>query len=185
MASRSWSDRSVAVIASGPSLAAPDCETICQSGIPTIAVNSSWKAARFAEAVYAGDMAWWDEYGSEIDIDAERVTCMKSAARKHGLTLHGPHGQVLNSGMRAIQFAIARGAKQIILLGFDCSIERGTHWHGDHERTKNPTSQRVRGWHAQFAAVAAEAKARKVQVINCSRETALTCFPRMELRDAT
>lgn len=168
------------IIASGPSLTKEDCDLVRRSGCPTIAVNSSWKIAPFADVLYAGDACWWDEYGAEVTIPAERWTCSRQAAAKHKIKLHSAYGPY-NSGSRAIQFALERGATRVLLLGYDCSVEDGSHWHGDHERTKNPTPDRVRLWHRQFAAVALQAKVRKAQVVNCSRKTALSAFPRGNL----
>src|SRR5690606_29476484 len=119
-------------------------------------------------------------YGDEIDIPAERWTCTKSAAEKHKINLHLASGS-WNSGMRAIQLAIQRGAAKVILLGYDCDVSNGTHWHGDHTATHNPDSRRVRLWHGHFAAVGIQAKARGCKIINASRHTALKCFERMEL----
>lgn len=169
-----------AIIASGPSLTAEDCALIEASGLPTIAVNSSWKIARFASVLYAGDACWWDQYGSEVDIEADRWTCSRQAAAKHRINHHQASGGY-NSGMRAIQFAIERGASRIILIGFDCSLQGGIHWHGPHELTKNPDAARVRKWHGQFKTVAALANLRRCEVINCSRHTELTCFPVRDL----
>lgn len=180
MVSKVWEGQTVVCIASGPSLTQADCDLVRRSGLPTVAVNSSWRMARFADVIYAGDAAWWDAYGDEVTIPAERWTCTRLAAQKHGINLHVAYGPY-NSGSRAIQFALERGAARVILLGYDCSVEDGSHWHGDHERTKNPTPDRVRLWHRQFAAVALQAKVRKAQVVNCSRKTALTAFPRGDL----
>lgn len=180
MVSKPWAGKAVVVIASGPSLTADDCALIEAAGIPTIAVNSSWKMARFAGAVYAGDACWWDAYGHEVDIPAEKWTCSRQAAAKHRINHHAAYGGY-NSGMRAIQFAIERGASRIILIGFDCSLANGIHWHGPHELTKNPDAAKVRKWHGQFKTVATLAKTKKCEVINCSRYTELTCFPVRDL----
>ena len=175
-----WAGMTVAIIASGPSLTQADCDLIEAAGIPTIAVNHSWKMARFADAVYAGDACWWDAYGHEVDIPAEKWTCSRQAAARHGIKHHVAYGSY-NSGMRAIQLAIDLGAARIILLGFDCSLANGLHWHGAHDRTQNPDEAKVKKWHGQFRAVAALAKLRRCEVINCSRYTELNCFPRRDL----
>lgn len=180
MADRLWAGLTVACIASGPSLRAEDCQLIEAAGLPTIAVNSSWKAARFASAIYAGDPDWWHQYGKEIDIPAERWTHNPNAAQTLGIKANGKGSSVLNSGYRAIELAIELGATRVLLLGYDCSVAAGTHWHGDHDKTKNPDAKRCAVWLNQFARL----DMRGAQVINCSRETALTCFPRMRLEDA-
>jgi len=174
-----------AIIASGPSLTAEDCEAVRLFGLPTIAVNSSWKAARFAEVIYGGDDVWWKAYGHEIDIPARRVCFMRQTAVRLGIEHHkGAAGSVICSGYQAIRWAMSQGAKRIILLGFDCSVSNGTHWHGDHEKTGNPDARKVASWARHFNALALVAKAQRVEIINCSRETSLKCFPRMKLEHA-
>ena len=166
--------KQVAVIASGPSLTAEDCEVVQRSGISTIAVNSSWRAAPWAAVLYAGDSCWWEHYGREAVITAEHWTASRQAAIRYGINHHRSVG-VSNSGARAIRFALERGADQVLLLGFDCSVADGTHWHGDHPATGNPDAARCRQWMRGFLKIAAEYPGR---VINCSRKTALDCFPR-------
>lgn len=179
MTDKRWAGCTVACIASGPSLAAEDCEAVGKAGIQAIAVNSSWRMARFASVIYAGDMCWWEAYGAEIDIPAERWTHSQNAAKALGINSNGKGQSVLNSGYRAIELAISFGAARVILLGYDCSVRQGTHWHGDHGKTKNPDEKRCLLWQRQFA----QLNTRRAEIINCSRETALTCFPRARLED--
>lgn len=176
--------KTAVVIASGPSLTAEDCALVEASGLFTIAVNTSWKVARFCDVIYAADAAWWDAYGHEIDIPARRVCHMRQSALRHGIEHSGASQSVLNSGMRAAQWAMRQGFKRIILLGFDCSVDHGTHWHGDHQKTKNPTRAKAREWIGHFAALANEASAVGVEIVNCSRHTELTCFPLQDLECA-
>nr|WP_298117429.1 hypothetical protein [uncultured Pseudomonas sp.] len=174
-----WQGLTAACIASGPSLTASDCALIASAGLPTIAVNSSWRLARFAAVIYAGDPAWWQAYGAEIDIAAARWTCTEQAAARFDLNLHRVRGGY-NSGLRAIQLAIEFGAARVLLLGYDCSVAAGTHWHGNHDKTKNPDVSRCQAWQRQFAML----DRKGVEIINCSRETALTCFPCQSLEAA-
>lgn len=177
MAVKPWRGQTVAVIASGPSLTKEDCELIESAGLTTVAVNSSWKLARFADVLYAGDFAWWKAYGHEVDIPAERWSCARQAVHHFRTKLHSTYGGEFNSGQRAIQFAVERGAARVILLGFDGSLRHGVHWHGSHEKTGNPDEVKVKKWSRQFSMVAAQAKRAGREVINCSRYTELTCFP--------
>ena len=167
----------IVCIASGPSLTAEDCAAVRQSGLTTIAVNSSWKLAPFCDILYAGDVAWWEANIHEIDIPAAWWTCSQQASRRFDLNRHVAFGSC-NSGLRAIQLAFELGAEQVLLLGYDCSVAHGTHWHGDHAATSNPTSVSCATWMRGFAQLP-----RREQVINCSRETALTVFRRMSLAE--
>lgn len=173
-----WDGRTVVCVASGPSLLEADCKLVESSGLPVIAVNTSWKMVPFAEVVYAGDACWWDANHKEISISAERWTCSKTAATRHRINLFEASGS-FNSGLRAIQLAIEFGASKIILLGYDCSVKSGIHWHGNHTKTKNPDAAKCHLWKAQFARL----NRRGREIINCSRETALQCFPLKKLEE--
>jgi len=87
----------------------------------------------------------------------------------------------------AIQYAVDQGAKNIILLGFDQSKTGGkAHFHSDHPkmredgtRTNMANAGGIAAWPRLMNRTALDLKDRGVNVINLSRETALTCFPRM------
>jgi len=179
-----WKGLTVVCIASGPSLTRDDCALVEKSRLPTLAVNSSWQWARFAQVIYAGDEVWWKNYGPDIDIPAQRWTGLQSAGERYGVNVHGRYPGNTNSGARAIEFAMEAGADRVLLLGFDCSVKNGTHCHGDHKRTKNPDAARCQKWLRHFADVQKMAVRRGIEIINCSRETAITSFNRMPLPEA-
>ncbi len=164
-------------IASGPSLIRADCLLAACSGHPIIAVNSTWRLVPECHYIYAGDLSWWKHNFHCISVPAEHWTCSMTAADRYGVNLFHPVRRgAFNSGMRAIQFAVYQGAQRIILLGYDCSLENGTHWHGDHPaKMHNPLPGEVARWQKDFSTLAAELSG--VEIINCSRRTALTCFP--------
>lgn len=169
--------KTVVCIASGPSLTAEDCAAVLRSGLTTIAVNSSWKLAPFCDILYAGDAAWWEANIDEVDVPAQRWTFSQQASRRFDLHRHVAFGSC-NSGLRAIHLAFELGAARVILLGYDCSIAGGTHWHGDHKLTSNPKAHNCREWMRGFAQLPA-----RERIWNCSRETALTIFERMTLSE--
>ena len=134
--------------------------------------------------IHAGDFAWWQVNHSEVPRNIDKWTCSPSAAKRFKLNLHTPQVKGgYNSGSRAIQFAIEKGAKKILLLGYDCSVKKGIHWHGPHENRllSNPSPARCKQWAKQFHQVAGIANNKKVSVINCSRFTALTCFEKSQI----
>lgn len=171
------------VVASGPSLTALDCDRAATGADWMLAVNHSWQLARWAHALYAGDYAWWAAHHDRVPAHLERWTCSDAAAERFRLHRHrcGP-AAAYNSGQRAIELCIAKGFARILLLGFDCSVASGKHWHADHAGgpAKNPDAARCEQWQAQFAGIAAEG----AQILNCSRETAMTAFPRLTLECA-
>lgn len=87
-----------------------------------------------------------------------------------------------NSGLGAIRLAMLFGAEKIVLLGYDCQHTGGErHWHGDHPKGLGNASS-VQHWPMRFAGFAK--KVSGVEIVNASRETALKCFPQMDLEDA-
>lgn len=175
---RRWEGKTVACIASGPSLTLEDCNLIESAKIPTIAVNNSWERALFASIIYAGDCAWWTAHINEIDIAAERWSCSRSAADKFKVFHHSRYG-AYNSGLAAIELAIEFGAAKIILLGYDCTTKYGTHWHGPHAKTSNPNATKCEAWKKQFARLSKS----RTTIINCSRATMLECFTKKPLEE--
>lgn len=178
-----WRGLTAACIASGPSLTPEDVELVRAAGLKTIAVNNSWQAARFCDVIYAGDKKWWLKYRSSIDIDAERWTSNTVVHKDMGINMHPSGGGALNSGLRAIELAIHFGAARVLLLGFDCMLTDGkTHWHGDHAGLGNPDARRFKVWMVQFMRLKNHLKG--AVVVNCTRRTALRCFPMATLEEA-
>lgn len=86
-----------------------------------------------------------------------------------------------NSGYQAVNLAYLLGASRICLLGYDMQPTGGkTHWHGDHKKLSNPTPGSYKRWRQHFTRLHQDLVAEGVELINCTRETALT-VPRMEL----
>lgn len=173
----------VVVLASGPSLTLEDIELVERSKIKTIAVNTTWKKARFCDILYAGDLAWWKHNHESIDISAQRWSCSSTARHKYQTHYRGSRIKPgHNSGANAIELAYHLGARKILLLGFDCSVINGTHHHGDHSKTANPNEKRCKGWERQFQMLTSLCK--DATIINCSRFTALDCFPKKDIKTA-
>ncbi|MCK0554483.1 hypothetical protein KFO32_15655 [Pantoea ananatis] len=176
--------QNVAICASGPSLKVSDCALLSNAGIPLITVNSSWRAAPQCQYIYAGDLGWWDKNFSAIASGAEKWTCNLQASTRYGLNLFETDTSgTFNSGQRAILFAASLGAQNIILLGYDCSIANGLHWHGAHAELDNPTAKCIERWQGEFS-ILSNLLPPNVNVTNCSRQTSLACFTRASLEDA-
>jgi len=80
-----------------------------------------------------------------------------------------------------VSLAIARGAKRVILVGYDMQRTNGmSHWHGDHPKGLG-NAGKIAEWPAEFERMAK--KNPGIEIVNCSRETALTCFPRRGLEE--
>lgn len=180
-------NESWAVLASGPSLTAKDIGIVKQSGVKTIAVNTTIFAAPWADICFALDQQWWNEYQPFVEKLGCRKVTSNPGARNRGIEVVAQHSDPYmpgkacgkNSGHKAITLAILEGATEIILLGFDCMANG--HHHSPHPDRLG--SGATRGsfeiWRRDFSALAEAGHG--VRIVNCSRETTLTCFPRQPL----
>lgn len=85
-----------------------------------------------------------------------------------------------NSGAQAINLAYLIGATRIILLGYDMQSTGGkSHFFGDHPPELSTANHAVNV--PYFTRLAQDLEREGVEVINCSRDTALTQFKRAEL----
>ncbi len=174
-----WTGRTVVCIASGPSLTQADCDLVNNSGHPVIVTNTTFKLCPWADVLFGYDAKWWNYYHAEVkQVFTGRLISISHAVRHLGVeSLHNVdwfHGSG-NSGVCAIALAIGGGASKIVLLGYDCSIDNKSHWHGDHPKELTNCLS-IKRWPSQFSGVARYAK--NIPIINASRETTLTCFQR-------
>lgn len=195
-----WTDNTVVCIASGPSLTAEQVAIAHQAqraGLcKVIAINDNYRLAPFADVLYACDERWWDTHIGEIwraGFAGALWTCSRVAFRKHGLahiqSRNAPglslsagvihHG--FNSGYQAIGLAHQFGAARVLLLGYDMQHTGGrSHWFGEHPKGfKNAPG--VAKWAKQFEGLAQQLTGAGLDVINCTEQTALTCFPRKSI----
>jgi hypothetical protein len=88
-----------------------------------------------------------------------------------------------NSGYQAVNLAFLYGASRIVLLGYDMQRWGGkTHFFGDHKHaaSRPPFDQ----FRRQFASLVKPLAKSGVTVINATRHSVLTCFPKQPLREA-
>lgn len=166
-----------ACVASGPSLTRADCDLV--SDLKTVAVNNAYQYTN--GVIFAGDEAWWQLNHQKIRPGRECWTRAQNAVRRFQIGYFGGSLPVFNSGQVAIELALSLGATRILLLGYDCSLQNGTHFHGNHKGLRDPTQKSVRDWIKQFQHVA---DSTSVPIINCSPSSALTCFPKETLENA-
>ena len=123
------------------------------------------------------DLAWWRRYLNDVRVEFHGVLVSSHARIGEVRKVQFAHRE--NSGAGAIALAARLGAKRIILLGYDCQKTDGkAHWHGDHPAGLGNAGG-VSDWPAQFGKVAADLAG--IEIINCSRSTALRCWRRDSL----
>lgn len=182
------------VVATGPSLTKADVEA-CRH-LPTLVVNDAWELAPWARWLYACDLRWWDKRWEFVkDFAGEKWTRDPIASKKYRLshieskpypglsTDKGLIHEGCNSGYQAINLALHFGASRVVLLGFDAKGTTGkTHFFGRHDERGLPDRPDYGDLPKEFAKAVPDKVG--LEVINCTRDTAITCFKRMELPDA-
>ena len=200
-------------VAGGPSLTREDVE-YCRGKAAVIVVNDGYRMAPWADYLYAADHRWWISTPngeaepnwrlSARTFRGERLTTDKGTADMFGLGYipHQPgrglakppfiHGT--NGGIEAVSIAALKGARRILLLGYDMGATGSGHWFGDHpdavtlpdgrvERLTTMDAHEFALARGEFAALAIDLDAAGIEVINCTRTTALECFPRKPIQE--
>lgn len=86
-----------------------------------------------------------------------------------------------NSGAGCISMAAQGGASRIILIGFDAQHTNGrAHWFGNHPVGLGNAGMTDK-WLENFEKLKQDFS--HIDIINASRETAITCFRRARLED--
>lgn len=159
-----------------------------ESGHPVIVTNTTFKLCPWADVLFSFDKKWWEQYHEEVKaVFKGRMISASQTAVKYGVesTFVVPWFTSFgNSGACAISLAMSGNAQKIVMLGFDCQKTGGkVHWHGDHPKNMS-NALSIKRWPKLFELVAKRATAAKIPVVNASRVTALTCFPRVDLAEA-
>lgn len=184
-----WTGKTAFVLASGPSLNAADVDLVQAYAqtyeCPVLVTNTTFKLAPWADVLFFHDKKWWQVHGEEVrrDFHGQCVT-MASEVHERVTSLRGTgFNAYRNSGGGAISLAMAGGAARIILLGLDgkYATDGRRHWHVQHPSLGDAVS--LPRFVMYFPTLAKEASGRGVEILNASRDTALTCFPRVSLED--
>lgn len=116
--------------------------------------------------------------------DVQRVRCRPGV---HDLLFEipGEIGWGGNSGFHALNLAIQFGAKKIVLIGFDCSLMRGSHWHGRHgQGLNNPKQASVDKWRERLDHQKPMLDRLGIEVVIGSPGSALTAYRKLSLERA-
>lgn len=153
-----------------------------------------------ADYLYACDRQWWDVHLEDVRkvFKGKLYTQWhdkegkgKIWAESEGITaIEGRHGEGVgkdklvfnsNSGSQAIGLAYLLGATRIILLGYDMGATGRTHWFGEHP--KGLSTGNYSSYVPTFTKLAEDLERDGIEVINCTRTTALTQFKRATIDD--
>jgi hypothetical protein len=185
-----WPGRTVAVLASGPSMSQRVADEVRAAGLPVIVVNNTYQLAAWADLLYAADAEWWAQHPQAREFAGLKVTCSDVRGihklRNTGAEGFDPDPAAVrtggNSGYQAIHVAAHAGASRILLLGYDMD---GGHWHAEHEPPLRTTHRDTYGvWLGRFPRLRTELEVRGIEVVNCNPESALRAFRKMSLAEA-
>lgn len=185
-----WTGRTVAVLASGPSMT-PHVAAAVRS-VPTIVINDTFRLAPWAALLYAADEAWWHANPDALAFAGLKVS-VASVPGVEQLRNSGTQGfdddpgclrTGSNSGYQAVHLAAHAGAARILLCGFDLSAKKGAHWFGTHgSGLVNTAPETYARFIRRFEELQPLLAARGVEVVNCTPGSALKCFPAADLAD--
>jgi len=203
----------VACIATGPSVTQQQVDVAREKGFRLFVCNNAYQLAPDAELLYSVNLSWWDHYWTEVkDLRCKKWTTNREAADKYQLNwiaeragdglctepelIHHGHG----SGFSLVSMAHKMGAQQIVLLGYDLQYapdydgrakfagSSPRHFFGDGEYPASmqhwPSVQVQDGVHVELCRLyQTVADQGLVNIINCSPNSALTCFLKVRIED--
>jgi len=206
-----WLGETAVIIASGPSLIQQDVD-YCRGKARVIVVNNNYQVAPWADLHYFADARWYHNYGKSDEYKGKtyvhkehplylaftglKVTIKNNrTVDSHILNLNngGSSGLEIenkdtirtgqNSGYQAINIATHLGVKRILLLGLDMKFMNGkAHHHADHpHQLSEKTIQN--NMLPRFPTLVSPLKKLGIEVVNCSRSTAIKCFRRSLIQD--
>ena len=193
----------VVCLAPGPSLTTEDCDYVHGCQVPVIAINDAVRLAPWADVLYSSDKGWWHRHKLGKDFAGLRVKVCNAPWKPTDRSIYprveggivilknsGTEGvdfapnalrNLQNSGGAAINLAVHLGAGLIVLVGYDMAIRKGrAHFH-DQEPT--PVRSPYIHFRRLIGTMAKPLRAAGIEVVNCSRQTDLECFPCRPLRE--
>jgi hypothetical protein len=192
-----WRGQIAAIIGAGPSAATAGIDQL-RSRCRVIAVNTSFQLVPWADILYSCDYAWWQQYKGCPEFAGLRLTHDRRACNEFAglqrVEIERPNGDDLlldrptwigaggNSGFQALNLAVQFGAIRILLIGIDCHLQNGAHWHGRHPyKMNNPAESNVKRWRKAFDGAAGKLQSLGIDVINCSAQSALCNYPKLTI----
>ena len=180
-------------------------------GKRVIGVNQAYKLGPWVDVCWFGDKQWYSQQMPAIaDFGGLIVSCARETnpgkrwRRVRYVGRSKPGGIETkyrdrvawnsNSGASAINLAYWLGAIRVVLLGFDMRIpgdprnkKTPTHWHQDYavrwDKKKGQLLDSYERFMKYWPAVAQDAQAVGLEILNATEGSAITHFPRVRLED--
>lgn len=184
------------IIGTGPGLTVEVLELI--KPYRKFGVNNAFQVCDL-DVHLACNVEWWDTYHEEIkSYSCAKWTWDKPTADKYNInyiegkwadglsidnnTIHYHHG----SGPQMVNLALHYGVEVMVLVGWDMRYPPGGRRHYFGEYPKNLQHWPKTGPNGEFTGLIKEMETIKpddygIEIINCTPESALKCFPMMDL----
>lgn len=163
-----------AILASGPSMSKEVAESVRPFRV--IAVSNTYELAPWADVLVSNDKSWWTNTPNAKNFTGEKF-CGLAIEPPRDVERFSGAMSGSNSALLAMQIAVSKGAKRILLFGVDLT---GKHYFGDHPAPlRNPSAQRFEIFKKQFAAY----QPKGVEIFNCSKSSQLRAYPAASLED--
>jgi hypothetical protein len=173
------------------------------NGWKVVCVNDAWRLMPLVDILYACDEKWWRAHDGVPEFAGERWTSHEKsphANNKEKLAADYPNINVVkggagagfsedpakihygsNSGFQAVNLALLKGVRRIVLVGFDMRVVGDKrHFFGDHPKPLYNRSE----YDSFIPPFRRAAKSCNVPIVNATPGSALDCFPMVELADA-
>jgi hypothetical protein len=193
---RDWVDKDAAIFASGPSMHLSIAESL-KGKLKVIVVNDQFRLAPWADVLYAADFQWWNHRSNQDALDFNGLKVTVSFAVNSNKVLRLNPGEVTglsykadtlvtckNSGFQAMNLAALFGVRRLFLFGFDMrTVDGKAHNFGNHPPGLTQDVAAYKEWVALVTKSAPEFARAGVEVFNCTKGSALKCFPFLTLED--
>ncbi len=191
-------NNNVFIIGGGYSIKLLDLSVL--AGQKIIVINDGYEIVPNITAIYWCDPSWADSRYKDL----EKLPCnLKFTKAKHGdININGPYDSTVlnhtgdygydpeksavrgnNGGSQVLNLVFNMRPKRIFLLGYDMKrINNKTHYHNKHQLIvtddiyKNLFIPSIHSMAEEFKKIP-----NSPEIINCSVDSALTCFPRYNL----
>lgn len=196
-----YPNQTAVCFATGPSLTAEDVELVRpyhESGrVRTFGCNDSYKLVDFLDVHYACDECWWEYHGADCLRELPPTCHSWTQATKASMKLkvnhipgfHNPGFYLKdsshihfgsNSGFQLLNLAYHYGIRKFILLGYNMGpVNSKRHFFGNHPGNMNKESP-YDVFKIAFNQIQPDIKG---AIVNCTVNSALTCFRTSTLQE--
>lgn len=194
-----WDDRTVYLVGGGPSLRGFDFGRLigrgiicgvnqamldlpeCHAGVSIDRKFVHWNQGRLA-ALARGGLALYLALGLQWRDYLIPGAAHLNSGGSEPLSLRSNSLRRTTSGLAALNLAVLKQARRIVLLGFDYGAISGRdHYHDAYHWVGPGDYQPWADWVREFDRASPLLKQRGIEVVNASPESRINCFPKMSI----